>query len=85
MAEPLELDVADGLDGDVSQQAPERLDSPRRVANRMEIDMRRPDWTLMRGVQGAAVALAFAAITVVPSLAATTVIQTISDGSPPAW
>jgi hypothetical protein len=35
----------------------------------------------MRGVQGAAIALAFAAIAVVPSLAATTVTQTISDGS----
>lgn len=43
--------------------------------------MRRPHWTIVRGVQGTAIALAIAAIAVVPSLADTTVTQIISDGS----
>ena len=43
--------------------------------------MRRPDRTIVRGVQGTAVAFAIAAVAVVPSFANITVTQTITDGS----
>jgi hypothetical protein len=43
--------------------------------------MRRPDWTFIRGVRGTAIALVIAAVAVVPSLASTTVTQTITDGT----
>lgn len=43
--------------------------------------MRRRHWAITRGVQGTVVALALAAVTVVPSLADATVTQTITDGS----
>lgn len=43
--------------------------------------MRHTHWTITRGLQGTVVALAIAAVTVVPSLAETTVTQTITDGA----
>jgi hypothetical protein len=43
--------------------------------------MRRTQWTLITGARATAVALAIAAVAVAPSLADTTVTQTISDGS----
>ncbi len=43
--------------------------------------MRRPRSTFARGIQGTAIAVAIAAVAVVPSLADTTVTQTITDGA----
>jgi hypothetical protein len=43
--------------------------------------MHRRHWTITRGVQATVVALALAAVAVLPSLADTTVTQTITDGS----
>lgn len=43
--------------------------------------MRHSYWTFVRAAQGTALALAIAAVAVVPSLAETTVTQTITDGA----
>ncbi len=43
--------------------------------------MKTPHWTTVRGIQGIVVGLAIAAVAVIPSLADTTVTQTINDGA----